>query len=289
MKSLDEVLEYTDTIRATQLMFDTKLCLYLRNCRLTTTDLPLRGSVLTHHTTFNMFTNSNQILFSLILINSTYSYECRLQIANQLTALEYIRIDGMDSEVRFPSQSNTTIMSSLFQATQLKALSLSDIPKIYYEQLLTVLPSFSHLQEIELEEYFLLPALSNLSKLPYLKICIFGSVKNFKQYCHYLLQLLSKNRNTLRYLYLYNLDGILTEMGIFLNCIALCTNLTELSPHGSTLTPEDISLWINTVSNMKALVILYLQFVTLYDTGLESLCAGLAYHPAIGRLVVKIA
>ena len=259
-KDSTKILEYTNTIRETQLMFDTKLCLNLLGCDIT------------GDTAVNIFSNNNQILFSLILNSNKYSNECQQQIANQLTALEYIHINYMKSEI---------IFCALPQATQLKALILSKIPNECYEQLLTVLPNFSNLQEIELEDYSLIPALSNLSNVTYLKIG-----RNFRTSEQFpcLLQLIFENRNTLKYLYLHSLYVILTDMDIFLNCIALCTNLVELWLSETKQTPEDISLWSNTVNNMKALVILSLQRVPLYDTGLESLCAGLAYHTNIRSL-----
>ena len=267
-KDSTKILEYTDTIRETQLIFDTKLCLNLQDCNLT------------GDTAVNIFSYNSQILFSLILNSNEYSNECKKQIANQLTALEYIHINDVKSEI---------IFSALPQATQLKTLILYNIPIECYKQLLTVLPNFSNLQEIELDDYFLLLALSNLSNVTYLKIGeYFGSKRDYKE-CPYLLQLIFENRNTLKYLYLDNLYTILTDMDIFLNCIALCTNLVELWLNGTNQTPEDISLWSNTVNNMKALVVLFLQSVPLSDTGLESLCAGLAYHTNIRKLEVSYA
>ena len=268
-KDSTEILEYTNTIRETQLMFDTKLCLNLWNCSLT------------GDTAVNIFSNkNNQILFSLILINTKYSNECEKQIANQLTALEYISIDNRKSEI---------IFSALSQATQLRALFLFEIPNECYAQLLTVLPNFSNLQEIKLQEYSLIPALSNLSNVTYLNIGDYSRTKQDYKQCPYLLQLIFENRSTLKYLYLYSLYVILTDMDIFLNCIALCTNLVELGLYSTKRIPEDIYLWSNTVNNMKALVILSLQYVPLYDTGLESLCAGLAYHTNIRKLWVTVA
>ena len=256
------VLEYTDTIRYTQLGFDTKLCLYLERCDLA------------NDTAVNIFSKTNQNLISLILNKNIYSYGCQLQIANQITALECIRPDVKNSEI---------IFSAVCQATQLRALLLDNIPYEYYQQLLTVLPNFSKLQEIELDDYSLLAALNNLSNLTYLKIASNHKQEHSKQF-PYLLQLISENRNTLRNLSLYDLDTILTDMGIFLNCIALCTNLVELWLSDSYATSEDI--WINTVNIMKVLIVLHLQDVRLYDTGFESLCAGLIYHPNIMKLVV---
>ena len=53
--------------------------------------------------------------------------------------------------------------------------------------------------------------------------------------CSNLLQLIFENRNALQYLYLDNLNSISTDMDIFLNCIALCTNLVELSLYSTSL------------------------------------------------------
>ena len=265
-KNSTEILEYTNTIRDTQLMFDTKLCLFLHDCNLT------------GDTAVNLFSNYNQILFSLLLSNNEYSNKYLKQIANQLTALEYIDVYNVESEI---------IFSALSQATQLKALILSSIPNEYYGQLLTVLPNLSNLQEIKLEEYSLLPALSNLSNVTYLNIgSFFKSKQDYKQ-CPCLLQLIFENKNTLKYLNLHSLYDILTDMDIFLNCIALCTNLVELWLSETKLPPEDISLWSDTVNNMKALVVLDLHSASLFDTGLESLCAGLAYHTNIRELWVR--
>ena len=260
------IFEYTDTIRDTQLMFDTKLCLHLQYCNLT------------RDTAVSIFSSTNQILSSLMLYSNGYSNECLQQIANQITALENIHVYEMDSNI---------ILPALCQAIQLKASSLSNIPNEYYEQLLTVLPKFSNLQEIEIKKYSLVPALSNLSNITYLKIGnIFG--QDSKQ-CSHLLHMIFKNRNTLKYLYLDKLDITSTDVDIFLNCIALCTNLVELTLSNTDLIPKDVSQWSNTFNNMKALVVLRLHYFTLYDTGLESLCAGLAYHPKIRRLIITYA
>ena len=255
-----EILAYTDTLRDTQLMVDTKLCLDLERCNLT------------NDTAVNMFSpNTNQILSSLTLHRNTQSDEFRQQIANQLTALEYTSIHAMSCDY--------IILLALCQATQLKVLHLSGIP---YDpsQLLTTLPNFSNLQEISLGYYSLLPALTNLSNLTYLKIGYLQ--RGISEECASLLQLIFENRNTLRYLSLYFLRNILTDLGILLNCIALCTNLVELELRCT----EDITLWSNTVSNLKVLVALWLQNVRLCDTGFESLCAGLAYHPTFRKLIV---
>ena len=198
-----EILAYTDTIRDTQLMVDTKLCLYLEDCDLTS------------DTAVNIFSpNTNQILSSLILHCNSYSNECQQQIANQLTALEYINIRikydyfgdlvnkstaDIDPKVIFPA---------LLKATQTKALLLPHIPSDY-SPLLTELSNFSNLQEIELPDYSLLPAICHLSNITYLRIeQSYQTSEDFPL----LLQLIFENRNSLRYLYLSSLENISTDM-----------------------------------------------------------------------------
>ena len=272
-----EILAYTDTIRDTQLMVDTKLCLYLQDCDLT------------NDTAVNIFSpNTNQILSSLILRCNSYSNECQQQIANQLTALEYIYIHikyGYLGDLENESKAVIDpkfIFPALLKATQTKALHLPDIPSDY-SPLLTELSNFSNLQEIALPDYSLLPAICHLSNLTYLRIELSCQASGDFPL---LLQLIFENRNSLKYLCLSSLMYILTDMGIFLSCIALCTNLVELWLRDTDLTTEDISLWSHTVSNMKALVVLDLWLVRLCDTGFQSLCAGLAYHPTIMELSV---
>ena len=272
-----EILAYTDTIRDTQLMVDTKLCLYLGYCDLTS------------DTAVNIFSpNTNQILSSLRLYCNSYSNECQQQIANQLTALEYIDVRvKLDYLVNLLTGSLALIdfkvaFFALLKATQTKALLLPDRVSDY-SPLITELSNFSNLQEIALPGYSLLPTICHLSNLTYLRIELSShALKEFPL----LLQLIFENRNSLKSLYLSCLWDILTDMDIFLNCIALCTNLVELWLSNTDLTTEDISLWSHTVSNMKALVVLYLWVVSLCDTGFQSLCAGLAYHPTIRKLSV---
>ena len=275
-----EILAYTDTIRDTQLMVDTKLCLYLGYC------------VLTNDTAVNIFSpNTNQILSSLILNRISYSNECQQQIANQLTALEYIdiriRIDYLQDLLigSLALMDFMIIFPALLNATQTKALLLPRLASDY-SPLITELSNFSNLQEIALPDYSLLPAICHLSNLTYLEIERSSQASGDFPL---LLQLIFENRNSLKYLYLSSLRNISTDMDIFLNCIALCTNLVELRLRDTFLTAEDISLWSHTVSNMKALVVLNLWSVRLCDTGFQSLCAGLAYHPTIRELWVVYA
>ena len=278
------ILEY---FKDTEFPCDTKISIKLSYCDLT------------HETAVELFPLSNQNLFNLNIESNHYSTEFQTLLANQLSTLEYITLPDSRSEfVEFVSRNYepnyNILILGLCKATQLIGLALMESLSANYSQLLIdVLPRFSNIQEISIRDYPLIPALCNISNLTYL--CVYckeeiymrkHSQQGTSEQCPYLLQLLFENRNTLKHLYLNNLYSILTDMDIFLNCIALCTNLVELRLFDTKQTPKDISLWSNTVNNMKALVVLSLQSVRLSDTGLESLCAGLAYHTNIRKLVV---
>ena len=57
--------------------------------------------------------------------------------------------------------------------------------------------------------------------------------------------------------------------------------------HGITISADDdTSEWSIIGNNQRLLVILELRSVSLYDTGFESLCTSLAYHPTIRELRV---
>ena len=269
-KDTPSILEY---FKDTEFPFDTKISIQLSYCDLT------------HETAVELFPLSNQNLFNLNIESSKYSTEFQILLANQLSTLEYISLpESRISHSLVFTPDYDILIPGLCQATQLIGLQLTGSLSAKYSQLLIdVLPLFSNIQEISIHDWSLIPALSNISNLTYLNI---DSYQRTSELCPYLLQLISENRNTLKCLYLSNLNAILTDMDILLNCIALCTNLVELWLYGTFLTTEDISLWSDTVNNMKALVVLHLQGVSLYDTGLESLCAGLAYHTNIRKLGV---
>ena len=278
-KDTPSILEY---FKDTEFPCDTKISIKLCNCDLT------------HETAVELFPLSNQNLFNLSIESSKCSTKFQILLANQLSTLEHITLPKSRREFRYISKVSRAyaanyniLLPGLCKATQLIGLQLTGSLNANHIQLLIdVLPRFSNIQEISIHDWSLIPALSNISNLTYLKIvCEQGT----SEQCPYLLQLIFENRNTLKYLYLNNLYNILTDMDIFLNCIALCTNLVQLWLFETDQTPEDISLWSNTVNKMKALVVLDLQSVILYDTELESLCAGLAYHTNIRKLEVSYA
>ena len=105
-----------------------------------------------------------------------------------------------------------------------------------------------------------------------------------------LLQLFFDNRDTLRDVKLYHLQySGLNSLSIFLNVLSLCTNLVQLDITRLSLPADDTKQWVILGNNLKYLIVLDLNKVTLHDTGLKSLCAGLAYHSNIMKLTVTYA
>ena len=71
---------------------------------------------------------------------------------------------------------------------------------------------------------------------------------------------------------------------LILNCLESCSSLFQLKLYCKTLPTNDVTHWSRAVNKMKSLVELEFSNVSLYDTGVLSLCEGLIYHPAIRSL-----
>ena len=153
-----------------------------------------------------------------------------------------------------------------------------------------ILPNFSNLQEIQLDNYSQLTALPNLSNLKYLRIgCEEVEMDPTDSNTLYtnLLQIFFDNRHTLRAVTLYDIQySGLRSWSVFLNILSLSTNLIELELRNISLLPDLTNHWDIIGNDLKLLIVLELS-VSLYDTGFESLCAGLFYHPSIKRLLVR--
>ena len=261
------VLSYTDLIIVTELKVNTKISIQLIDCDFSDV------------TAVNLFyPTNNQILSCMSLWDNEYSEKVLQQLTNQLSAIQNLYVRG--SEL-----SSDTLVSALCQATQLKVLHLYDIPTEYHQLLIAMLPQFSQLQEIGFNDYSLLPPISKLTNLTYLEIQDYNTKDTTLSV--YLLQLINGNRHTLRGMELYYLQRIgLNCWNEFLNCLELCTNLVQLQLWDTSLPTDDVTHWCSAVNKLKLLVELEFFDVTLYDTGLMSLCQGLVYHPAIRRITL---
>ena len=262
-KDSNTVLSYTEIIRNTELKFDTKISFYLSYCNLS------------DETGVRIFQTTNQILSGLRLIYNKYSNKVIKEVTNEISSIQYLYV--MESETKYD-----TLVPALCQATQLRLLELYNIPEEHLPTLQAVLPQFSELQEIAFDNNSLLPAISNLSNLTYLHI---RDRTTDTTISYYLLKIIKGNRHSLRGMLLCYLNRIgFNNWSLFLNCLEFCTNLVQLMIWHTTLPTNDVTHWSRAVNKMKSLVELEFYHVSLYDTGLLSLCEGLIYHPAIRSL-----
>ena len=155
------------------------------------------------------------------------------------------------------------LLPNLCQATQLRVLHLNEFPKKYDLFLRAMLPNFSNLQEIQLDNYSQLTALPKLSGLTYLWIGVpYASTTQPDSSTPYinLLQLMIDSRHTLRAVRLYELRySGLRSWSIFLNVLSLCTKLVQLELRDIFLPADDSSDWSIIGNNLKLLVVLRLS------------------------------
>ena len=260
-KDSNTVLSYTEIIRNTEIKFYTKISFELYKCNLI------------DETGVRIFQTTNQILSGLRLFTNEYSKKVIKELTNQMSAIQYLSV--YESETNY-----NTLVPALCQATQLRLLQLYDIPEEHLPTLQAVLPQFSELQEIAFNNNSLLPAISNLSNLTYLQIQDYTTEDTTLSV--YLLKIISGSRHSLRGMWLWCLNKIgFNNWSLFLNCLEFCTNLVQLRLCYATLPTNDVTHWSRAVNKMKSLVELDFWHVSLYDTGLLSLCEGLIYHPTI--------
>ena len=282
VKDSTTVLPYIYLIRETDLLFGTRISLELCSCDLTgvTTDNP-----------FLLTTNQN--IYSMNLSLNKYSNEFLMQLNNQFSVLENLYLYVPQEVYNFKTEefddsgiNYNTLVAALCQLTQLRGLDLSDIRNKYTDSLKSMLPQFSNLQEMGFSNTSLLPAISKLTNITYLKMS--DCETEDANFSDYLIQLINANGDTLRGVGLYCLEEIgFMSWEMFLNCLASCTNLVRLEIWSTRLPADDVSQWSNTVSKLESLVELVLYAVSLSDTGLISVCGGLIKHPAIRKLSLQ--
>ena len=260
------VLSYTEIIRDTEMKFDTKISIELFHCDFS------------DETGVRIFQTNNQIISCLRIQYNNYSNKVLKELSNQMSAIQCLYV--YQSETIYD-----TLLPALCQATQLRLFHLYNIPKYHIPTLQAVLPQFSQLQEIALNNILLLPAISILSNLTYLLIR--DETTEDTTLSVYLLQIIIGNRYSLKGMDLWSLKKIgLINWSLLLNCLEFCTNLVQLKLYFTTLPTNDVTHWSRAVNRMKSLVELEFSNVSLYDTGLLSLCEGLVYHPAIRSLTL---
>ena len=130
-KDSTTVLSYIEIIRDTEMKFDTKISIQLVVC-----DFRDKTGV-------RIFQTNNQIISCLSLTGNIYSYKVLNELTNQMSAIQCLSVNESASNY-------DTLLPALCQATQLRLLHLYNIPKKHIPTLQAVLPQFSQLQEIVL-------------------------------------------------------------------------------------------------------------------------------------------
>ena len=279
-KDFTTILPYSKQIRETGLLYGTKISLELNMCDLTD---------VTANSPFLLTINQN--ISSMNLSWNKYSNEFLLQI-NQLSALEYLYLNAPQEVENYETGEEEesginyeTLVPALCQLTQLRGLYLYRIPNKYTHSLKPVLSQFSNLQEVGFDNSLLLPAISKLTNIKFLKIKYFQ--KEHTALSTYLIKLINANGDTLSGIVLSCLQRFgLKNWEVFLNCLTSCTNLVKLNIWQTHLPVDGVTRWSDAVNKLKSLVELVLIDVSLFDTGIISLCEGLINHPAIRSLDV---
>ena len=263
---------YSRVLEEIQLPPGTKLSLELYSCNLTDTESAV------HVSSSQLF----QLSTSLRLNATEFPPNFVQQIGNQLNCTDNLYYYPRDST------EYDTMIPLLCTATQLTALYL-DYIRGYEQQLQTLLPRLSNLQEIGLyggDHYSLLPYIYSLSGLKYLQLSSYDEPTD-SGHKDLLLHVLNTNKHTLRELWLSHLQSVgLTSWNEFFSSIAACTNLVLLRLWDTELQHGDVTLFGAAVSRLRSLVHLDLTDVPLDDIVWLHLCIGLMYHPTIRRLEI---
>ena len=263
-KNSTTVLSYTNLIKETKMKFGTKISIELVGCN------------------FSDDTGVNLVPTSLRLDDTLFSNIYSQHLSNQLSELDYFFLYPSDSE-RFQRKHLDELFPALCKAKQLKGLHLYDFPVKFHDNLLRILPQFLELQEVGLDDYSLLIPLAHLSSLTYLQV---GDVNSEDISIHvHLLNIIDKNSFSLRGIKLYALHTVgIDSWNIFLDCLQSCKSLVQLELENIVLSSDDVTHWESAMYQLKSVVELEFYNVTLYDTGILSICIGLSYHPAIRLL-----
>ena len=232
-KDSNSVLSYTEIIRNTELMFDTKISFELDRCNLR------------DETGVRIFQTTNKILSCLSLFRNKYSNKVIKELTNQMSAIQYLSVEETETIYDI-------LLPALCQATQLRLLHLYDILEEHLPTLQAVLPQFSELQEIVFYNNSLLPAISNLSNLTYLQIQDYTTEGTTLSV--YLLRIINGNRHSLRGMELWCLNRIgFNNWSLFFNCLEFCTNLVQLKLYHLTLPINDVTRWSRAVNKMEVI------------------------------------
>ena len=255
-KDSTKVLAYTDLFKETKLRIETSISIELFSC------------ILTDATAVNILSAGvNRNIAGMKLNNSIYSNQFIKSIANQISALQYLYLlkeyseDETEYNIILPALSNASQLRhrnfisrakqwlghkkssqalTMSNATQLRGISLYEIPTKYHQQVIHTLSILSELQEIRFPTYSLLPHITHLSRISYLEITNIERVYTDLSDC--LIQLIHRNQHTIRGLKLESLEYIgFKSWNGFLNALHFCVNLVQIEL-SSTPQLDDVTL-----------------------------------------------
>ena len=265
-----EVLDYANAIQRTQLT-NTKLSLQLEYCKLTETE------------TGEAFSTPNQILSGLSLYRNEFPPGTLSLLTNQISTCHNLKY-----EHTYTSEYEA-LFSGLSSAIHINGLHLSSIPPEHHQHLYSLLPSLSNLREITWDAAnpnSILPHISHLSTLSYLRIAGEQNTLDINL-SDSLLQLLHSNKHSIRVLELHSLAKIgFRRFDGFLSCLQSCTSLVELELAHACISCDDVTLWSSAIRSLTSLLYLNFYCVSLYDSGMLSLCRGLLFQPNIRYLSI---
>ena len=268
-KTSSSLARYTRLLTTTTLPPDTKISIYLQQCKLVENVQLFR---------------TNQFVGSLGLRDSNCSLEMLLRLTNQFSSIENIYF------WRTSAISDWSILQQSIGYHQVTGLCIRD-PSAY-----PVTPDFlsglSSLQELycytKLDSFALLPSLQSLSRVTYLTLMSTQFPPSNESHRDRIVQLINRNSNSLRHLVLpfLHLAGF-HDWSSFLPTLHSCSNLVILELSNTKFPLHDISCWYEAVSALRSLVFFGLTAVPLRDEDLWVVCHSLTHHPAIRRLAIE--
>ena len=268
-KTSSSLARYTRLLTTTTLPPDTKISIYLHECKLVENVQLFR---------------TNQFVGSLGLNDSNCSLEMLHRLTNQFSSIENIYF-WRSSDI-----SDWSILQQSIGYHQVTGLYIRD--RNAYPFTPDFLSGLSSLQELycvtKLDPFALLPSLQSLSRVTFLGLLSTQFPPSNESHRDRIVQLINRNSNSLRHLDLpfLHLAGF-HDWSSFLPTLHSCSNLVFLLLTNTKFPLHDISCWYEAVSALRSLVFFGLTAVPLRDEGLWVVCHSLTHHPAIRSLLIS--
>ena len=268
-KNNEEVLAYINTVR-TELPKHTQFTLKLDSCELNEESL---YSCSSDHTISNLSLVRNEFR------PSSLGSLLKAQIST-CQNLNYVFTNKFDFQM---------LISGLSSAKCIHGLHLHHIPIHHHEQLFSLLLRLTNIRELTWvapNPYSILPFITHLTTLDYLKLGGPQCVIDDAYLSNNLQHLLNANRASIRVLQLMSLGSNTEYMCLdgFIKCLPLCSKLIQLNLEKTRIRCDDVNIWYFVVSRLVSLLQLKFNHVFLGKGGHLHICRGLFYHSSIMNL-----